>query len=174
MDLNTALTEARRPERTVSLCLRGDLVAEFEDLERQLQTEQQRNVDSLAGNPALQEIAEKIEALREQMTASSVVLRLRGISNPEWHALIRANEPRDGVADDKALGYNVDEFFPALVKACLVDVSDEQWQQLYGAISSGQFEQLSDAALSVSRRKVDVPKSFSASEILRKRDAKQS
>jgi predicted phage tail protein len=173
-DLDTALAGAKRPERTVPLCLRGDLQAEFEDLERQLQVEQERPGDSLAGNPAVRQIAEQIEGLRQQMQDSTVVVRLRGLGNAEWNALVRSHEPRDGNETDNSLGYNVETFFPALVKACLVDVTDAQWDRLYEAITSGQFENLNDAALAVSRRKVDVPKSFVASEVLRKPAEKQS
>jgi hypothetical protein len=173
-DLDTALANAKRPERTVSICLRGDLQAEFEDLERQLQVEQQRPGDSLAGNPAVREIAEKMEALRQQMQDSTVVVRLRGLGNPEWRKLVQAHEPREGNDADAMFGYNEESFFPELVKACLVDVTDAQWDKLYETITAGQFEELNNAALAVSRRKVDVPKSFVASEVLRTPAEKQS
>lgn len=166
-DLDAALAQAKRPERTVTLVLRGDLTAAFEDLERELHAEQQKPADSLAGNPRVQEIAEQMESLREQMTSSTVVLRLRGLSNPEWNRLVTEHEPREGNTGDKAYGYNTDAFFPALVRACLLDVSDAQWANLYEVASSGQFSDLSDAAVAVSRRRVDPPRSFAASEVLK-------
>lgn len=166
MDLDTALASAKRPERTVALCLRGDLVAEVEELERQLHAVRQEEQTSLAGNPKARELAERIEALRGEMKDSTATLRLRGLSNPEWVALIREHEPRDGNKDDEAIGYNAEAFFPALVKSCLVGVSDEQFDRLYALISAGQFDELLNAAMDVSRRKVSVPKSFAASAVL--------
>lgn len=174
LDLDAALAAAKRPERTVDLCLRGDLQADFESLERDLADEQAKPGDSLAGNPRVVEIAEQIEALRQEMQDATVTVRLRGIGNIEWNKLVADNEARDGNQADQAYGYNTETFFPSLVKACLVDVTTAQWTRLYETISSGQFEDLSTAALAVSRRKVDVPKSFAASEVLRKPAAKQN
>jgi hypothetical protein len=143
MDLAAALASARRPELTVALCLRGDLIAQIQDLERQL--------DGATKN-------KKVQSLQKEMQDATVVLRLRGLSNPEWHKLVAEHEPRDGNSGDKAFGFNVETFFPALIKACLQDrVSDEQWTQLQDTLSSGQFEELSNAAVAVSRRKVNVP-----------------
>lgn len=185
MDLDAALANAKRPERTVGLCLRGDLQAEWENLERELLAEQRKDSDSLAGNPRARELAEQMQTLAEQMKESTVVLRLRGITNPEWERMVADHPPRDGNATDKALGYDTSGFFPALVggytdqqgehhHGCLVDVTPEQWARLYPVISSGQFDELSDAALAVSRRRVDPPKSFAASEILRSSEAASS
>lgn len=168
LDLDAALAGSRRPERTVDVCLRGDLQADFEDLERELEQERSREPDSLAGNPRVRELAEQIEDLRVEMQAATVTLRLRGMGNMEWNALVAAHAARDGNAGDNAYGYNTDTFFPALVEACLVDVTPQQWARLYEAITSGQFEDLSTAAIAASRRRVDVPKSFVASEVLRK------
>jgi hypothetical protein len=170
IDLDSALADAKRPERTVSICLRGDLVAQIEDLERQLHDAMHDKPanDSLAGNQTARELAQQIEAVRDQMRDATVVLRLRGLSNPEWHKLVAAHEPRDRNVGDKTFGYNVETFFPALIKACLEDrVSDEQWTRLQDTLSAGQFDQLATAALAVSRRQVDIPKSLAASETLR-------
>lgn len=169
MDLDAALAAAKMPERTVDLCLRGDLQALFESLESELRESRAAGtaVDSLAGDPHARELAEQITALQDDMAAHTVTLTVRGITNPHWNKLVADCPVRDGNSTDRALGYDVDKFFPLLVKTCLLDVTDEQWQKLYATISAGQFEALSDASLAVSRRRVDVPKSLLASEVLR-------
>ena len=172
--LDAVLASSRLPERTVPICLRGDLVASFEELERDLHAAQENpQNDSMAGNVEARAIAEQMEALRSDMLAGTVTLRLRAVTNPKWNRLVADHEPRDGNAADKSFGYNHEAFFPALVRACLVDVTEAQWVALYDAMSSGQFEQLSDAAVSVSRRRVDPPRSFAASEALRSGAATQ-
>jgi hypothetical protein len=80
-DIKSMLNGARLPERTVPICLRGDLVAEHEELERQLEEANRRASDSLAGNGA-GELADRIEALQEEMRAATVTFRVRALPKP--------------------------------------------------------------------------------------------
>lgn len=172
IDLNAALKAAKRPERIVRLCLRGDLVAEHQEKERRLVELNAQNRDSLAGNPEARALAEEVSALEAEMDEATYPFRVRGLSEPEWRAIVAANPAREEDEADATLGYNTDTFFDDLVKRCLVPApSDEQWASMVEVLSSGQFEELRDAAIGASRRKVDVPKSLAASATLRKSDA---
>lgn len=166
-DLSALLSSAALPEKTVELCLRGDLVAQVEDLERQfrdLKTSSQMMSD--AGKK--RQLAEQIEALRIDMQQSSAVFRLRGLTRRGWQELLAAHPKRDGEDRDQLLGANADTFWTALVRACIIDpaIDAEQWEQLDAVLSSAQFQDLADAAMAVSRRKVDVPFSFASSATL--------
>lgn len=167
-DLDTQLDEASLPEKTVEVCLRGDLVAQVEDLERELR-DLRTNTETMADQGRARKVAERIEAARAEMSAKAIVFRFRGLDRHGWAQLLTDCPPRDGVATDKALGYNPETFYPALIRRCLVEpqVTDEQWERLDARLSSGQFDSLADTALAVSRRKVDVPFSFAASATLR-------
>jgi hypothetical protein len=167
-DLSALLDTAALPERTVEICLRGDLVSKVEDLERQLR-DAQTSLTTLADAGRAQLLATEIESVREQMRAASVVFRLRGLNRQDWRAILAAHPPREDDRDDNILGYNQDTFFPALIRACLIepDVDDETWARLEPVLSSKQFDDLADAALGTSRRTVDVPFSFAASATLR-------
>lgn len=175
-DLDSALANAKLPERTIELCLRGDLVAEHEDLERQLDVEAAKpDENSLAGNPRVLELREQLDGLVEQMQQSSVVLRVRALSNRAWHALVNDHEPRKDNALDAVYGFNLETLAPELVRRCLVPkLDDDHWERLYAVLSNGQFEQLFLAAHGASRGRVDVPKLFIASEALRKLNATQN
>lgn len=166
-DLSALLDQAALPEKTVEICLRGDLVAEVEDLERQLR-DLRTNTQTMADRGEARRLAEKIEAVRGDMQAASVVFLLRGLNRHGWRTLMAAHPPRDGEQADQTVGYNIDEFWPALVRACIVtpEIDDAQWQQLDEVLSSAQFDQLADAAMAVCRRKVDVPFSFASSATL--------
>lgn len=176
IDFKTMLADAQLPERTVPLCLRGDLTAEFEDLERRLDGLNKRPADSLDGNGA-GELIDAIEALQARMTASTVVFRVRALPKPAWRALIAAHPPRrdnDGnpLPEDAAAGLNMDTFFDAIVRACLVypDVDDETWLLMAGPegkLTDRQIGQLSDAAWAVNRGEVDVPFSHAVSHARR-------
>lgn len=164
-DLSALLDSAALPERTVEVCLRGDLQAEVEELSRELQ---QARATTLADRGEMRKLAEQIEKTREAMLDSTVVFRLRGLNRAAYSSLMVGHPPRDGNDGDATVGYNADAFFPALIRACMVepDLTDEQWDRLVEVLSSGQFDALADAALAVCRRKVDVPFSFAASATL--------
>lgn len=172
MDFDALLDQARPVERTVPLCLRGDLVAEFEALERELAKAQAKANDSLAGSGA-SGIAARMEALREQMADSTVEFRLRGLPRPKYRALTAAHPPRqlaDGKVhpQDENDGLNVDTFYDALIRACLVGpvLSEAQLTRLLDeALSDRQFEQLAIGAVACCRGSVDVPFSFAASKL---------
>jgi hypothetical protein len=170
------LGTAKLPERTVLICLRGDLVAEHEELERQLADLNRRPSDSLAGNGAT-EVAERIEALQEQMAASTVTFRLRAMPKPKWRALLAEHPPRrddDGNPnpEDAQIGVNLETFWDAIARACIVEpeIDDETWEILAGPegkLTDNQVGRLADAAWSVNRGDVDVPFSRAASQARR-------
>ncbi len=172
VDLDAALEHAALPEGTVQVCLRADLVVRFEELERELAAMSPRTV-TLADRGARRHVATAIENARQQMLAASHTFRLRGLSRVSWLELVGAHPPRADDQHDRRSGYNLETFFPALVRACLIDPAptDEQWARLETVLSAGQFDELIDKALGLSRRKVDVPFSFAASATLATSDA---
>lgn len=176
MDLKAILGAAKLPERTVPICMRGDLVAEYETLERQLELVNRRPVDSLEGNGA-GELVDRIEALQEEMRASTVTFRLRALPKPRWRALLAEHPPRkddDGnpLPEDAQIGVNLDTLWDAIARACIVDpdVDDETWQLMAGdegKLTDRQLGQLADAAWALNRGDVDVPFSHAVSQARR-------
>lgn len=175
-DVKALIRGAKLPETTVPVCLAADLVAQFEQAERELAEAGESARTSLADGGRQREIAERIEALREQMQASTVDFRLRAMPRPRWREFIAAHPPRKdpktGEVDerDRYVGVNTDTFYDALVQASAVDpdLDDEDWALLLGEkLTDRQFDQLADAAWALNRRDVDVPFSRAASRILR-------
>lgn len=170
------IAAAKLPERSAELCLRGDLVARFQDLYRELKAAQEREKGggSLDGGESLG-LARQIDELRQEMAAHSVTFTFRGLprttkdpAKATWSALLAAHPPRDGDDQDKLLGLNRDTFYPALVRASLVDpvLDEDDWATLDGSLSDGQFQALVNAAWMVNARDVDVPFSPRVSQIL--------
>lgn len=170
-DFKALLREAKLPEETVPICLRGDLVAEFERLERDLEEAQKRTVDSLAGNGA-RPIAQRMEEIREQMAESTVTFRLRALASEAWYDLTEAHPPRvdgDGVVLKRdRLGVNTETFFPALLRKCVIEpaLDDEDWAALPTALTAKQRRNLNTAAWNLNQEDVDIPFSYDASQIL--------
>lgn len=175
-NLKEILAGAHLPERTVPLCLRGDLVAEFEELERKLEDTGRRPADSLAGDGS-GDIIDRMEALQDQMRASTVTFRLRALPKPKWRALLAAHPPRRGddgepLAEDVTIGVNRETFFDAIIRACLVDpeVDDETWDMMAGEngrLTDRQLATLTDAAWDVNRGEISIPFSRAASRVKR-------
>ena len=173
-DIKALIREARLPERTVQVCLHADLVAEMEQAERELADAQRSIGDSLAAGSRVREIAERIEALRQQMLDHTVEFRLRAMPRPQWVAFVAGHPPRKtdkGDIDerDRYVGVNTETFFPDLIRRSVVspELDDEDWRILLDErLTSRQFDQLADAAWALNRREVDIPFSLAASRVI--------
>jgi hypothetical protein len=172
-DFRALLAGAKLPEKTLPVCLRGDLTAEFERLDRALTEAQRNEPDSLAGN-GTGDLVDQIEAVREQMREHTYDFRLRALPKPRFRALIGDHPPRRGdggeiLETDRVFGLNTDTFFDALIRACVVDpqLDDQTWAQLEPVLTDRQYDQLATASWDVNRSDVDVPFSLAASRISR-------
>ncbi|MFI6296861.1 hypothetical protein ACIBEJ_35090 [Nonomuraea sp. NPDC050790] len=169
-DIADIIGNVKRPEKTVPICLAGDLQAEFEDLERDLAiARDQPEEGTLAGgaNPLATQIAQQIVELRERMREHTTVFRFRGLQRKKFKDLVAAHPPSD---EDKDAGNDVDweTFGVALVSACAVEpqMSVEQAGELADELTQAQWDSLFAASYSVNKRDVDVPFSYAASAVL--------
>jgi hypothetical protein len=169
------LGTAKLPERSVEVCLRGDLQADLEVLEREHEQaeEQQDTANALDAGSEVAEISEKIQALRTEMKDHTYPFRVRALSRRAYRALVAAHPPRK-VTDDEGnekvdeadgMGFNVETFFDALLRVALVDpeVDDTTWSNLMDRLTDRQFEELAGAAWLLNRQEVDIPFSRAAS-----------
>lgn len=170
MDIEDAFAEAKLPERTVLVCLRLDLVAQMEQMDKELAEAKRTGEDSLAGGSRLRGLAERLEALTAEMNEKSVQFRLRALGRRPYRKLRDKHPPREDNDSDRMAGFNQDNFHEALLRASVAepDLDDAQWRRfLDDMITQGQYETLYLTALSLNHRDVDVPFSRTASAILR-------
>jgi hypothetical protein len=169
-DFGEILAGARLPETGVPLCLRGDLQLRHEELERELEEarEADRADDSLAGGGRARKVAEQIRDLEAEMRDHTHVFALRALNRQAFRDLVEQHPPRDGNADDQALGANSRTFPVPLIAASCIDpvMTEDQVHQLLEVLTEGQMLQLYGTALHLNRSRIDVPKSFAASELL--------
>jgi len=173
-DFAALLAGAKLPERTVPICLRGDLVAEHEQLNEHLELLEQKAVDSLAGNGGA-ELAERIEALEAEMRASTYPFRLRALPRREYRAFKakfppRTNEAGDVVEKrDQIVDFDADAGAPTLIRSSIVDpeLDDAAWATLEESLTDRQYDDLFTAAWLLNRGDVDVPFSRAASRLNR-------
>ena len=161
---------AKLDERTVTVCTRGDLNAEIEDLQRQLvQADRDFVKQSLADVSPARGLAERIEVLREQMRADEHVFKFRALSAKAWSDLLAEHPPRHG--HDEI--WNLETFPAACVAACCVEIDGEaetldaaDVEALFDVLNSKQRDDLFDGAYLANVRSADVPFSVLASKIL--------
>jgi len=185
------LKGAKLPERSVPVCLRGDLVAEWEQAERDLERAQKQPDHSKEG-VGVGALVERIEALQAEMSEHTEKFRLRALPRHKFRKLVIAHPPRkDGDEEirreDNQLGLNRETFFPELIKASVVEpeLDEDDWRELLGdtdevraeleaggradeiregVLTDRQFGNLEDVAWFLNRADgIDVPFSRAAS-----------
>jgi hypothetical protein len=195
-DVHALIAAAKPAETTVPICLRGELVAQLEDLEREY--EKARRQPSTRGkeDPDPQtEFVEQARALQAEMEQGTVVFRLRKLPPAKYRALVAAHPPRRDEEDqldqgDVNLGFNRDTFLPELIRLSTYEpqLSDAEWRRLLGdseteaarlaeagedaeegVLSFHQTTELAGAAYAVNEREVRVP--FSLADLLMKQSS---
>lgn len=176
-DLDAILDESDFAFRDVPICLKRSArsrweVAQAELLEMTNTIEATRDASgkilATAGRLAARaELAGKVREIEEEIRGATVTFHLEGMPFHEYNAILLEHPPREANMVDRALGYNVATFHPALVRACIKSpkMSEDQWARLVARLSDGDFDRLATAANEVNRRLEDgrVPFSQTAS-----------
>ena len=157
--LDNLLNSARLPESTVTVCLRGDLQAEWDRLNAKLAELRTAPGRKLSDNAETTTIAARIREIEGQMKEATIELTLRALPRRDWLRLLRDHPPRKGDDGDKAMGLNTETFFDALIPLSIVDpeLNEDQVSRLMDALSSAQYDKLLEAAWNLNRRDVSVP-----------------
>lgn len=165
-DVDALLDAATLPERTVDLCLRGDLHADYQDAEARYYAAQMHAEPSLGGEATeVTEIRAELEGLTEQMRDATLTLRFRAVSKERFDLILVAHPPREDNKDDQAAGFDQDGVNESMIKACCVEpeLTAERWDKLRGAITSQQYNELIGAVNQLNFAPVDIPFLFAAS-----------
>jgi hypothetical protein len=153
-DLDQWLNNSRPPERSVRVIGRGDLLAEYEELERQLTDAKAAGNGMLVGRAGERRIAQRMTAVREQMRASAIDLRFRALVAEEQDDVDAACARKDDGSIDGS-----DRAARMVAAACVShELSVEQAHVMRVRIGEGQFlscwRAVHDAT---NERTVDVP-----------------
>jgi hypothetical protein len=158
------------PQRdSVPVCLRGDLAARYERLERDLAEARDSDAqDSLAAGGRARKIAQEMEDLRSEMLRYTHDFQFQALPKKAYRDLLADHRPRDGDQEDALMGANLATFPPALIQACCTDpvMTLEQVEEMDGLLANGQMLEMFGCALRLNQENVDIPKSALASEVL--------
>lgn len=157
------LAEATPRERTVKVCIRGDLAGRAEQLQEELaQVSSDWEPEDLADVHPGRELAVQLKEVREQIKAAERPFTLRYIGDKAYSDLMAAHPAKD---DSQA--FDSETFPRALIAASCVDpvMTDEQVTQLFEVINEGEIKKLFDAAWDVHNSSEMVPFSLLASAL---------
>lgn len=187
-----ARIKPRLHEDFTNLCLRPDLLAEYEErnaelLDLQTSTAPKRNAGGVV--TGARELAERVEALRKEITDSEIKFVFRSLTRDAFRALCDTCPPRYDDALDNHVGYNREAVSDALVRASLLepvfdgitweDIKADgtklgtaqegaDWRALLEVISVGEWAEMRRVAEKVNGSVVtEAPKAGLASRILR-------
>lgn len=156
MDIEELIASAHLPQQTATLCLRADLVSQWDKLHAEWRLAEDTGGSLATGTPK-QALAAQMRALTDEMQRHQVQFVFEALPPVDYSALIAKHPP---VGDDKArLRWNEDAFRPALITACLIEpkMTEEQIGRLLGKLSSGQQRLLWQAALIANEGEGDIP-----------------
>jgi protein required for attachment to host cells len=171
----------KRPETRVLFCLDGDLKAEHEAAEAELNAARSRSLADARLNDPAKDIARKVNDLEEQMKASTVSFLVRGMKRGDWNELVAAHAPREGNALDKSYGFNVEALMTAAIPKSIAGVENqagealpfvvaEEWDALADDMTDSQYEDFILATLRVNKGRNEVPFSLSAFRMIQASD----
>lgn len=165
------LAAAKLPERSVAICLRGDLVADIHALERELDAlvkdaADNRRMTSKSGQSAK---AKAIEAKQAEMADHTLTFRLRALTSTKWRELVRKYPPAKD--DVSRLGVDLVAFMGEAIPASVVEPSDmdaDDWETFNENVPTAEITRLMSAVWELNTEGVDIPKSPIASVVNRR------
>ncbi|MEU7384011.1 hypothetical protein ACIOC2_20390 [Streptomyces sp. NPDC088337] len=158
------LKQAKPRERTVPVCIRGDLAGEAERLADELSrvSEDWEPTDLTEQHPG-RKIAAQLKKVREQVRKAEVPFTLRYIGDKAYSDLLAAHPGED----DGKLFHSV-TFPRALIVASCVDpvMTEKQAAELFEKLNQGEIDKLANAAWDVNTSADIAPFSLAASALL--------
>lgn len=175
----------KRPEGVVEFCTDQSLRLAWESATDELDQIRKLNSERTV-NPAVAEVAERVQAIESEMDEATVVFKLRALPRRRWQELVLEYPPREDNETDEGLGVNQSLFFDAVLvepgvlfavnekvsnKPVGFDVSAE-WNDLADEMTDAQWNDFASKILELNRSITSVPKSWLASRLMETSDAK--
>ena len=171
----------KRPETRVMFCLDGDLKAAHEEAEAEFNAARSRSLADARLNDPTKDLARAVNALEEEMKASTVAFLVRGMKRGDWNDLVAEHSPREGNALDKSYGFNVEALMIVAIPKSIAAVENHtgealdfdaaaEWDALADDMTESQYEDFVLAVLRTNKGRNEVPFSLSAFRMIQASD----
>ncbi len=159
MDIDVLINEIKPSEASIDLCLRGDLLSEFDTLGRQMAEFDDWKADSLSAVDPRTPIRARLAELRELMKASTRTFVFRSLGEQGYSDLLAKHPSPKNDKGEEEYAFNPRTFPVALVAACAIEpsMSLKQAEQLFDRLNLDQRNVVFDGAMRANMRSVDVP-----------------
>jgi hypothetical protein len=163
------IDSARLRERVLTLPLRGDLIADHELADAELERLSKAPTKNEA---AILAATDRVADLERQIVESSAVLRFRALPRGGFQTLLAAHPARA----DRDENWNWDTFVPALIAASLVEpkMTEAEVVEFLDVIAEGQRDEMFDTAYEVNQAGTRIPFSERASAVIRWREQRSA
>lgn len=177
LTLDEILNGRKRAQKSIPICMRLDVMAEIEELERQITAAQgtvlddadQRLAADGADIPGMVEKIRELEAIGRQYT---IDVRIQALDKKRWNDKVAEHTIEDDEGNKKldisALTFDI---FADILVSPAMD-TDQQNTFLTG-LSDGQWEVVMNSVFELNRRVVSVGKSLTASLATQKKSEKR-
>lgn len=155
--------KVKRPVRSVTVCLDGELWARHDELTAKLDDLRAQNPGKMGQASGAVEVATELRAVEDAMRESSVTLEFRGVSTYQLSEIQARFPAKDGRAV-----WDVNAGAAALLAACAVEPTTEvEAEEFLKEAHQAVADKLVGAAWLATTGSSDVPFSARASELIR-------
>lgn len=167
LTIDQMLSGRKRPQASIPICLRLDVMSEIEELERAITTAQGTVGDDLrmvSPEGDIAELADQIRALEHEAEQYTIDLRVQALDRKEWAAKVAEFTEDDGEGNTKIdMGVVVEHVLAMPGVIISPEMSAGQLENLITGLSDGQWETVIKKVFELNRRTVSVGKSLTAS-----------
>lgn len=173
-DIESIIDEAEPAQTAVTICVKGNLKAEYERLEAQL-GDMGQAATNLAGDRPGADTAARMVELREQMKTYERAFVMRAVTpRRAWRNLQAKRPVKTPEMDDEAFADLYHPWVCSVVAASALDpaMTVAQAERLADKLSDGDWGKLANAAWKVNDSSSEIPFSVAASVFYRSSGAK--
>lgn len=176
LSIDEILNGRKRPQKSIPICMRLDIMAEIEELERAIQAAQGTAVDDLRMSGSDEDavtLADKITELEAIGRQYTIDLRIQALDKKEWAEKVALYTTEDDNGDDKLDMGALTEHVLALPGTIVSpEMTADQRSRFIAGLSDGQWETVMKGNFELNRRTVSVGKSLTASLVTRPKNSK--
>lgn len=175
LSIDQILSAARRPQESIPICMRADVLSEIGELERRIRVltaddDDLRMISQHEDNAA--DLADKIRELEAEADRYTINLRLQAVDRRRWNVAVDNHKTEDEDSGEEKLDLNalVEELFvESLVSPEMTPAKQEQF---LAALTEGQWEKVVQTVWVLNRTVTTVGKSVTASQVFIRQSAK--
>lgn len=176
LSLDEILNGRKLPQKSIPICMRLDIMADIEELERAIQAAQGNAVDDvrMTGTESdVESLTEKIRELEAIGRQYTVDLRIQALDRKEWAAQVAEASTEDDDGNSKLNLSDLTANVLALPGVILApEMTADQRDRFLAGLSDGQWETVMQGTFNLNRRTVTVGKSLTASLATPSKNAK--